>query len=55
MTLSDADPDASGAPADQVFGTVRMDYSYTPPSTAFLTNVWGTVSPTLPYVVNSQG
>jgi hypothetical protein len=52
MTLTDADPDLSGAPADTIIGTAQFDYSHTPPSTAFLSNVWGGVTATA--LVNTQ-
>jgi hypothetical protein len=52
MTLTDADPDASGAPADTIIGTVQFDYSHTPPSTLYLSNVWGGVTATA--VTNTQ-
>lgn len=44
---------ASDVLDDTVSGTVRMDYAYTPPSTAVLANTWGAITTSV--TVNSQG
>lgn len=49
MLLSDAAGDVSN---DTVTGTVQLDYSYYPPSTTYLSNVWGSVS--VATVTNTQ-
>lgn len=51
MTLIDGADQLSGGP-DVVSGTVQLDYSHTPPSTAQLANTWGAA--TAATVTNTQ-
>lgn len=49
MTLTDASGDVLD---DTVSGTVQLDYSHVPPSTTYLSNVWGALTAT--QVTNTQ-